>query len=89
MIPPWGVLKLSEKPLWEVVCEGSEALAVGKNAVAVAFGKSLRVVDIATGKVLWEQALPSKPVPWGMAVDRFGDLILCLQNGTILCYGKL
>jgi len=87
MIPPWGKLRLKEKPYWEVKCEGSRAVAVGSNAACVSVQRTLRACELASGKVLWEKTLPARAVPWGLAVDRNGNVIVSLENGSVLCFG--
>ena len=36
--------------------------------------------------VLWKHSLPALPVPWGVAVDRTGRVLVSLQDGKVLCY---
>ena len=36
---------------------------------------------------LWVQTLPGEPVPWGLAVDRDGRILVSLRDGRVLCYG--
>jgi len=84
----WGKFKVSEKPLWQYDYPGSVAVAVSKNAVVVADTSQVVAIELRRGKRLWSQKLPSAPVPWGMAVDRMGRVILTLVDGQVLCIDK-
>ncbi|MHC4172218.1 MAG: outer membrane protein assembly factor BamB family protein [Planctomycetota bacterium] len=84
----WGQFKVSEKPLWQYDCLDSIAVAAAKNAVVVADASQVAALELRSGKQLWRQTLPSAPVPWGMAVDRTGRVILTLVDGQVLCIGK-
>ena len=95
MIPPWGKLEIADPPLWEVDCEGAVALARCKNAVLFSgnpYGgnPSIVALDIQNGKRLWRRSpqLPSSPVPWGLAVDRDGRIMVALEDGQVLCFGQ-
>jgi hypothetical protein len=83
----WGEFKVSEQPLWQQNVPGSVALAVGPNAAVVADAKRVSALALKDGQTLWQQALPAAPVPWGMAVDRQGRVILTLVDGRVLCLG--
>ena len=37
------------------------------------------------GKELWRYALPAPAVPHGVIVDRRGQVIAALENGSLLC----
>lgn len=76
------------KPLWESVCKESIALALGPDSVAIARASELACLNLEDGKTLWSQPLPASPVPWGLAVDRNGRLIVPLENGQVLCFGQ-
>jgi outer membrane protein assembly factor BamB len=84
----WGEFKVSRKPLWQYVCPKSVAVAMTKNAVVVADVLKVKAIDLNSGNQLWSQRLPSAPVPWGMAVDRNGRVILSLIDGRVLCIGS-
>lgn len=84
----WGEFKVSEKPLWQYNCPDSIAVAVTKNAVVVADASQVAALELHSGKQLWSQILPSAPVPWGMAVDGKGRVILTLVDGQVLCIGE-
>jgi outer membrane protein assembly factor BamB len=84
----WGQLAIPElKPAWEYPCKESIALALGQNAVVVARTAEVVALDLRNGKALWTQPLPSPPVPWGLAVNRDGRVILTLEDGQVLCFG--
>ncbi len=42
----------------------------------VADKSKVTAINLSNGELLWSQTLPSAPVPWGMAVDRNGRVIL-------------
>jgi hypothetical protein len=84
----WGEFKTSDKPLWQRSCEGSLALAVARNAVVIADSARIVAVELSSGKRLWSQKLPSAPVPWGMAIDRAGRVILTLVDGRVVSFGE-
>jgi outer membrane protein assembly factor BamB len=84
----WRRLGIKEKPLWSYDCKESVALAVCKNAVVVAGKSEVVVLNLQDGKMLWSQPLPSAPVPWGLAVDRDGRIIVTLEDGQVLCFGR-
>jgi hypothetical protein len=77
------------KPIWESDCKNSLALAVGPNAVAVATQTEVATHDLQNGTVLWRQPLPAPPVPWGLCVDRRGNVIVSLETGTVLSFGPV
>jgi outer membrane protein assembly factor BamB len=83
----WGEFKVSEKALWQKNYPGSVAIAVAQNAVVVADTKKVTALALKNGKPLWSETLPAAPVPWGMAVDREGRVILTLVDGRVLCLG--
>lgn len=35
----------------------------------------------------WRHELPSAPLPEGLAVDRDGQVVVTLLDGSVLCYG--
>ncbi len=80
-------LGIKDKPLWSYDCKDSAAWAVGNNAVLIATKSQIIALNIEDGKVLWSQPVPAAPVPWGLAVDRDGRVIVCLEDGKILCFG--
>ena len=66
----------------------SIAVAVTKNAVVFADASQVTALELRSGKRLWSQTLPSAPVPWGMAVDGTGRVVLTLVDGQVLCIGR-
>ena len=78
----------ADKPLWEYHCDGSIAMAVGKNAVVVLKEKEVVALDIEDGKVLWTGWIPHEAVPWGLALDRDGRVIVSIKDGRIMCFGQ-
>ena len=81
-------LRIKDKPLWNYDCKDSVALAVCKNAVVVACKSEIVALDLRNGKVLWSQAVPAAPVPWGLAIDRDGRVVVSLEDGQVLCLGS-
>jgi len=95
MISGWGRFEVPDQPLWQYESENSSAwpppqtaLAVGKNAVILAENSKMTAFNLNDGHVLWSKSLPSPTVPWGLAVDRNGQVLVTLKNGQILCFGK-
>jgi outer membrane protein assembly factor BamB len=84
----WGKTQSKAvKPAWEFDCPKSAALAVCPNAVLVATPKELIALSLQDGRVLWKQQLPAAPVPWGLAVNREGKVIVTLEGGRVICFG--
>ena len=44
--------------------------------------------SVGLGKELWQLPLAAEPVRWGLAVDRAGRIVVALQNGRVLCFGR-
>jgi len=84
----WRKFGIADKPLWSYDCTGSVAIAVCNNAVVVAEKSEIVALNLEDGKILWSQPLSSAPVPWGLAVDRDGRVIVSLEDGQILCFGQ-
>jgi len=84
----WARLSIKQKPLWSYDCKGSVAVAVCSNAVVVATESEIVALDLEEGKILWSEAVSSAVVPWGLAVDRNGRIIVSLEDGQVLCYGQ-
>ncbi len=84
----FGRLNIKDKPLWSTDCNKSVAIAVCKNAVVIANETEIVSVSLKDGGVLWSQPIPSSPVPWGLAVDRNGNVVVSLENGQVLCFGS-
>jgi outer membrane protein assembly factor BamB len=84
----WGKLDVPGlRSDWERACEGSSALAVGKNAAVVASDKEIRALALEGGDELWRHELVAPPVQWGSIVDREGRVIVSLSNGAVLALG--
>ncbi|MCK5272807.1 MAG: PQQ-binding-like beta-propeller repeat protein, partial [Sedimentisphaerales bacterium] len=88
IIQTWGKLKIPDKPLWIYNCNDSVAMAVCRNAVLIAGKSELTALNLQKGEKMWSQPLPASPVPWGLAVDRNGSVIVSLKNGQVLCFGS-
>jgi outer membrane protein assembly factor BamB len=81
-------LGIKDKPLWDYDCKDSVAMAVCNNAVVVACKSEIVALDLRNGKVLWSESVPAAPVPWGLAIDRDGRVVVTLEDGRILCFGQ-
>ena len=83
------------QPMWRKRVEAAnvDAIAVAKNAVLLAWlrpasaNRSVEALDLTTGKSLWDQRLPARPVDFGLAVDRDGRVLVALRDGRVLCFG--
>ncbi len=84
----WGEFEVDQKPLWRHEVPGSEALAVGANAVVVADHERVTAYALAGGGQLWSVDLPAAPVPWGMAINRHGQTLVTLVDGRVVCLGE-
>jgi hypothetical protein len=84
----WGKMQSKEtKPAWEFDCPKSAAVAVCPNAALIATPTELIALDLKDGRLLWRHALPAAPVPWGLAVNREGKVIVTLEGGRVVCFG--
>ena len=83
----WARLAPKAKPGWAFKCRAALATAVCENGVVVATESQLLLLDLGDGHRVWTQALPAAPVPWGVAVDRMGRVIVTLEDGRVLCFG--
>jgi outer membrane protein assembly factor BamB len=83
----WRKFGVKDKPLWSYLGKESVAVAVSKNAVVIANKSDIVALSLENGQVLWSQPVSSSPVPWGLAVDRHGRIIVTLENGQVLCFG--
>ena len=85
----WGKPRIEgPAPLWEVDCKESIAVALAGNALVVARPSEIAAYNLRDGRPLWVQMLPGTPVPWGLAVDRDGRVIVSLEGGQVVCYGR-
>jgi outer membrane protein assembly factor BamB len=46
------------------------------------------MLDPKDGEVLWREALPSRPLTGGLLVDRDGQVIVVLENGKVISFGR-
>ncbi len=90
----WGKFDVPNQPIWEYDCEGSSSIAVCKNAVAIVRTSPngihrVEVVNLKNGEPMegYQSRLVSPPLPWGLAVDKEGRIIVALKDGQIICYG--
>lgn len=90
ILSSWGNPRLPAlAPLWANKCKDIIALAVAPNAVVIAKPSELVAHDLQDGKVLWTQPLQAPPVPWGLAINRDGRIIITLEGGQVACFGTL
>ena len=73
--------------LWAKSCRGSLAFALAANAALVATTNELRAFAVADGATRWSFRLPAAPVPWGLAVNRDGRVLVALEDGRLLTVG--
>jgi outer membrane protein assembly factor BamB len=86
LVADWGKPRMQGlAPAWDIECKDALALAVGPNAVVVAKPTEVVAYRLADGKLLWNDALPAPPVPWGLAVTREGRIIVALTGGKVIC----
>jgi len=84
----WGKTQVKDSsPAWQFDCPNSAAVAVCPNAVLIATPNELTALSLQDGHLLWKQSLPAAPVPWGVAVNREGKVIVTLEGGRVLCFG--
>ena len=84
----WQKLTTRDKPRWEFGCKDSVAFAACRNAVMVASASDIVALNLDSGTQLWSEALPAAPVPWGLAVDRDGRVVVALEDGQVMCFGQ-
>ena len=84
----WAKLGIKKEPLWSHQCNQSVAIAVCGNAVVVAEKSKIVALNLKNGSLLWSHGLPSPAVSWGLAVDRNGRVVVTLEDGTVLCFGR-
>jgi outer membrane protein assembly factor BamB len=83
----WGKTEMEGlKPVWQVDRAEGVALAVGRNAVVLASPTELRAIALGDGRELWKQPLPAAPVPWGLALQRDGRIVVALEDGQVLAF---
>jgi hypothetical protein len=77
----------------------AQAVVLGKNAVVFA-GQlkpeggatepryALAGFATADGRMQWLEPLPAMPVPFGLATDAAGRLLVTTEDGRVLCYAE-
>ena len=92
-IKPWLLTAIAGIILSQSVCiarsKPSVERIVSKRGIYVVVGEKSKIVvlNLQDGKILWSQPVPSAPVPWGLAVDRDGRIVVTLEDGRVLCFG--
>jgi outer membrane protein assembly factor BamB len=90
LLASWGNPRLPQlAPQWAHKNKDILALAVAVNAVVVATPTELIAHGLQDGKVLWTQPLPTSPVPWGLAINREGRIIVTLEGGQVACFSAI
>ena len=84
----WGALKVTEKPIWQREVPGSLAIAVGRDALVLAGVSNVWALSVESGEELWKEQLAAAPIPWGLAVDHGGHVVLTLVDSRVVCLGK-
>ncbi|MCL5269224.1 MAG: PQQ-binding-like beta-propeller repeat protein [bacterium] len=85
------------KPVWSLtlseyqgsILAGDALLVLGRwaeNEITPGNEPSLIAIRITDGKTLWTQSLTAAPVPWGVALDGAGRIVVSLENGTLECF---
>ncbi|SVE29430.1 uncharacterized protein METZ01_LOCUS482284, partial [marine metagenome] len=46
------------------------------------------VIDLKTGKDIWTEKLPTKPIKGGAAIDKSGRILVSLTDGRVVCFEK-
>lgn len=84
----WGKLNIPGlKSVWDYDCPQSRSVAVCTNAVVVVCKEKVAALNLADGKLMWEDSLPAEAVLWGTAIDRDGRVIVSCRDGQIACFG--
>ena len=90
LLASWGKPNVASLgPLWANKCKEIVALAAGPNAIVVAKPAELTAYDLRDGSTLWTQPVPAPPVPWGLAVNRDGCVIVTREGGQVACFGAV
>jgi outer membrane protein assembly factor BamB len=85
----WGKTSIpGVNPLWQADCQDSVALALCRNAVVLVRQNELVALDLEQGRTLWTQRLAAPTVPWGLAVDRDGRVIVTAEGGRVFAFGQ-
>ncbi|MHC4405367.1 MAG: outer membrane protein assembly factor BamB family protein [Planctomycetota bacterium] len=92
----WGRQgKAAQKPLWQepsgrrfngFVVGPDVVLTAGQTSPGGAQTAFLAAVDLQNGSDVWRRDLPAAVVKGGAAVDRDGRIIVCLEDGQVLCF---
>ena len=89
LLQGWGKPQLRGlKSVWEADVKDSTAVALCRNALVATRGAELVALSLPEGRPLWTHRLPGVAVPWGLAVDGAGRVVVTLQGGQVVCYGS-
>ena len=76
------------QPIFRKDTPAGRGVAIGTNAVVIAMDNRIEARSITDGEVMWAHDLDAPPVPWGIAMDRAGRVIVSLRNGTIVSFSS-
>ena len=97
-LDPSGAGEGKGKLLWKqerflrtegVVLTPNALLVIGEQAddeTSESMHGVLEALDPDSGKSIWKRILPAAPVPWGLAVDGAGRIVVTLIDGRVLCF---
>ena len=84
--------------IWKVApFHENNAVAIAKNAILIAgvnrspagtTTAGLVALDSASGETLWSHPLPADPVEFGVAINRFGNIVVSLQDGRMISFTR-
>jgi hypothetical protein len=69
--------------LWGSPGSGADGATIASNGIVVAFGPTLRGLDVATGATLWDLAPPSPSCIVDGALTSSGELVVLQCDGTL------
>ena len=46
------------------------------------------IIDLKTGKDIWTEKLPAKPIKGGAAIDKSGRILVSLTDGRVVCFER-
>lgn len=84
----WRKLAPSGNPAWSADLRSVRAVAICANTVVAATDSEVLALSASDGERLWSRSLPAPPTPWGLAVDAAGRVVLTLDDGRVLCFGR-
>jgi outer membrane protein assembly factor BamB len=49
---------------------------------------AVTAIDPGDGSIIWQEKLPSEPIPGGLLVDGSGRVVVVLKDGGAICFGS-